>query len=110
MRFAIPTSQRPGSCTSSAGRWRLRVTLHKTAAPDDRRDMRALVLEQAKVSIGIAVYDQKIGERARGDLAEPAGLADDFGVDQRRGPDDLLRAHHLRADQELAAVIVLQLA
>ena len=83
---------------------------NKVAAFDDRSEVCAVVLKQVKIPKWIAVDDQHIGKGARADLAEPAGLSDDLGIDERRRPDDFLRTHNVRANEKLAAVIVLKLS
>jgi len=84
--------------------------LNKLAAFDDRGGVNAVALKQAKISIRIAVDDQQIGKGARDNLAEHTRLPDDLGIGERRRPDNFLRAHHLGANEKLAAVIVLKLS
>ncbi len=49
---------------------RLQGVLDETAALHDRRDVRAVVLEHAKVAGGIAIDDQQVGKRTGDNLAE----------------------------------------
>src|SRR3979411_216734 len=78
-------------------------------ALDDRRDMRALVLKQAEILVGVAVDDQQVRISARHDLAELARTLHDLGVDDSRGVDYFVRLHRFGPDQELPALIVLKL-
>ena len=88
----------------------LQCLLNKLAAFDDSSEVSAVALKQAKIPIRIAVDDQQVGKGIRDDLAEPTGLPDDLGIDERRRPDDFLRTHNLGANEKLAAVIVLKLS
>src|SRR5450755_3038557 len=88
----------------------LQLVLVEAAALDDRRQMRTLVLEEAQILGGIAVDDEQICVGARHDLAELSRTLNDLGVDDSRGVDDFVRLHHLRPDQELAALVILHLA
>jgi len=88
----------------------LQCLLNKLAAFDDSSEVSAVALKQAKIPIRIAVDDQQVGKGIRDDLAEPTGLPDDLGIDERRRPNDFLRIHNLGANEKLAAVIVLKLS
>src|SRR5438105_3773359 len=73
----------------------------------DRGEVSPLFLEKLEVLHRIAVDDQKIRMGARNELAELARTHKDVRVHDGRGTDDLGGRHDLRADQELAALIVL---
>ena len=77
----------------------LQCLLNKLAAFDDSSEVSAVALKQAKIPIWIAVDDQQVGKGIRDDLAEPTGLPDDLGIDERRRPDDFLRTHNVRANE-----------
>jgi len=89
---------------------RSQCLFNKVAAFDDRSEVSAVALKQVEIPTRIAVYDQQIGKGALDDLADLAGLSDDLGIDERRRPDDFLRTHNVRANEKLAAVIVLKLS
>src|SRR6185295_6919293 len=80
-----------------------------TGLHDDRQVL-ALTGQQFELPDRIAVDDQEVGERAGLHHSEPAGHAHDLGTDDRGLPDDLDRRKNLAAQQELAALIDLQLA
>src|SRR5450755_1049594 len=88
----------------------LQLVLVEAAALDDRRQMRTLVLEQAQILVGVAVDNEQVCVGAGHDLAEQARTLHDLGIDDRRGVDDFVRLHRLGSDQELAALIDLELA
>src|SRR6185503_10845384 len=76
----------------------------------DPRDVRALVLEDAKVAIRIAVDDEQVGVCAGYELAELALAAHDLRIDERRRLNHFVRRHRLRTDQEFLALVDLQRA
>src|ERR1043165_7606118 len=72
--------------------------------------MRALIAKQPQIAQRIAVDEQKIGARAGLDDAEASFLTHDLRADERCLADDLDRAQHLSADEELTALLDLERA
>jgi len=70
----------------------------------------ALAGQDAQVTERIAVHDEQVGERAGRDDPELALAPEQLGADDRGRADDLDRRQHLRADEELARLIGLELA
>src|SRR5215469_7112833 len=76
----------------------------------DGREVRALVLEELEIVDRIAVDDEEISESAGGDHTQLPLLTQHAGRHRRGRLDDLERLHHLTPDQELTALLVLELA
>src|SRR5215471_116890 len=84
--------------------------LVKYATLHDGGQVRALVLEQLEVVERVAVHQKEVGEGPRGNHPELALLAEQSRRNRGCRLDDLEGLHHLTADQELAALLVLQLS
>src|SRR5690348_617603 len=95
--------------TASAGRLLERI-LVELAGLHDHRQVLALVEEELEILQRIAVDHDQVGKSTGLDDAELAFLPQDLGADRRRLPDDLERLQHLGAENELAALLDLELA
>src|SRR3546814_17402202 len=71
--------------------------------------MSALVLEQIQILQWIAVHDQQIGMRAGDQFAQHSFLAHNAGIGDGGRTNDFGGAQDLAANQELAAMVILQL-
>src|SRR5262249_18467130 len=87
----------------------LQPVLVEAPALHDDAEIFALLLQNAEVLERVAVDDEEIGKGTGLEAAELAHLAHDLRPDQRGGADDLDRPLHLRADDELARLLGLQL-
>jgi hypothetical protein len=86
---------------------RSQCLFNKVAAFDDRSEVSAVALKQVEIRHGSPSTINRLA-KARGTISPI--LPDDLGIDERRRPDDFLRTHNVRANEKLAAVIVLKLS
>src|SRR5215831_2577689 len=84
--------------------------LVKAAALHDGGEVRALFLKQVEVAERIAIHQQQIREGVRRDHSQLTLMTQEPSGDGGGRLDDLERLHHLAPDQELAALLFLELA